>query len=280
MGIISNILGGMGLYQMGCQIWNAFMDITLGFLVKTPEEVDSTLWSLIMNNIYPIFLAIGAACVTIFFFLGIYRDITDFRQIADVERLTYVYLRLAFCQAVILALQPFIIGMFRSGQALSNLIITNMGFEPGEGYGHLDAYSTFFANGDTLYTAGLILGILFLVAALICGAVICFSVYARIFKMIFAVPTGALAVATIAGGGGISRMAEGWLKEFIAVLLEAPFMILGLGIAVPFMNVNLFPDAGTASSLMSVIEPAFKMILVAGALKGCSMIFRRYLSIN
>lgn len=279
MSSIINIMSGSLLYKLGCQIWNGFMDVALSFLTKTPEEIDKNLWGVIMDNIFPIFIVIGVACATVFFFMGLYRDVTEFRHVTENPgQFAFVLMRLVICQAGILALQPFITGAFESGKYLSTLIMQQMGLGSG-GYGHLDAFSTFLANGDEILSAGLILGIIFFLSALVCGATICLSVYGRIFKMIFAAPTGALAVSTIAGGGGISRTAEGWLREFFGVVLEASFIVLAIGIAVPFMNVNLFPGSGTASDVMSIIEPAFKMFLVAGAVKGCSSIFRKYLSL-
>lgn len=279
MGIIENIIGGMAFYKMGCEVWNAFMDVALAFLLKTPEQVDSNLWNVLIQNIYPIFLAVGSSLVTTFFFMGLYRDTTDFKQIIGFENLIFILVRLSICQAAVLLLKPFMSGMFLAGQALSTLVMNAMGFSAGSAYGHLEPTSTYLADVPTLLMAGQLVGILFFIAALACGAAICFSVFQRLLKIIYAVPTGALAVATIAGGKELSHHAVTWLKEFIAVVLEATFMIMAIGIVVPFMGVNLFPGNDAVSSLMSIIEPAFKMVLMAGAIKGSSTIVRKYLGL-
>lgn len=277
---IYNILSGQVFYLLGCTIWNSFIDISLSFLLKTPEQIDSSLWSAVMDNIYPLFLAVGSAMIVSFFFMGLYRDVSDYRQLIQLDNLIFILIRLSICQAVILGLKPFINAMFLSGQGLSSLVIQQMGFRPGGGYGHLNPASTYLTDAAGLLMAGSLIGILFFIAAIACGASICLSVFQRIIRIIFAAPTGALAVATIAGGREISHTAVSWLREFIAVILEATFMILAIGICVPLMGIDLFPGSGVADNLMSVIEPAFKMVLMAGAVKGSGAMFRKFLGLQ
>lgn len=276
---ITNLFAGQLLYKLGCEVWNAFIDIAISFLLKTPSQVDSNLWNVLMNNLYPIFLAVGTSLVVTFFFVGLYRDVSDFKQIVGFENIVFILVRLSVCEAAVLGLQPFMSATFKAGQALSTLIVNQMGFNAGSAFGHLDPTSTYLADSATLLMAGQLVGIVFFIAALVCGSVVCFAVFGRLLKIIYAVPTGALAIATIAGGRELSHHAGAWLKEFIAVILEASFMIMAIGICVPFMGVDLFPGSGTASSLMSIIEPAFKMVLMCGAIKGSSNMFRKYLGL-
>lgn len=279
MTFIQNLINGHILYQLGCDVWNAFVDISLAFLVKTPEEIDSNLWTVVMDNIYPLFLAVGSALVVTFFFLGLYRDVSDYRQIVQLESLIFILIRLGICQAVIVGLKPFIMAMFQSGQALSRMIINRMGFVTGSAYGHLQPSSEYLKSGSLMF-AGTIIGILFFIAALTCGASICLSVFQRIVKIIFAAPTGALAIATIAGGRELSRTASSWFQEFLVVILEASFMILAIGVCVPIMAIPLFPGSGVVDTLMSIIEPAFKMVLMSSAVRGSGAIFRKFLGMH
>lgn len=106
---------------------------------------------------------------------------------------------------------------------------------------------------------------------------ICLSVFQRIIKIIFAAPTGALAISTIAGGRELSRTASAWFQKFLAVVLEASFMVLAIGVCVPIMAIPLFPGSGVVNHLMSIIEPAFKMVLMSTAVHGSSAMFRKFL---
>ncbi|MGF7018779.1 hypothetical protein M2145_002554 [Lachnospiraceae bacterium PF1-21] len=278
---ILDLLGGPALYKAGCEIWNAFMDVTLAFLLKTPQDVDASMWSTVVNNIYPVFLALSVSLVTVFFFAGLYRDVTDFRQITGLENMIFILVRLAGCNAAVLLLWPFISGAFQSGAALSKLIIDQLGFTPGSGYGHIEATSIYLSNPQsTLGIGAYLFGSVFMLACLVCGGIVAFSVFSRLWKMIMAVPTGGLAVGTIAGGGQISAVASSWLKEFLMVIMEASFMVLAIGLAVPFMGVPLIPTSSNTGALMSIIEPIFKIVLLTGAITGTSKIVRKYLGLH
>lgn len=275
-----DIITGLGLYELGCLIWNAFMDLTVSFLLKSPEQLNSDAWSLFVDDLYPIFLAIGSAMILTFFMMGLYRDCTDYRQLISASGIAMILVRLVICNTCLLGVKSFISAAITAGQALSMKIMVYTGtFKNGE-FGHLDATSTFFANRDTsLILASGFMGMIFLIAALICGAVICLTVWNRFFKLLYAIPTAALAMSTIAGGGGVSRSATSWLKEFLGNILEAPFIIIALALAVPLMNVSFFSGENFAASVLSIIEPAFKMVLITGAVKKTESVIRKYLAL-
>lgn len=240
-GILDNFANGLGDVAAGAgrdvlndagQLWISAGDVVVRYCTTTPEGFSSSAWST-TSVLFNTFKSVGAALLVLFFLLGWYHDIEDVRGSFRMDNVLRMGIRLAVAEGLFNASWSIATGLLSySGQMAAGLARSvSSSFDVTDVIDGAMDQATEPANH-------LLTGILFLILGLIGAIVIALfsvqlimAVTKRFFKIYIAIPFGALAIPSMAGGDRYSSMAFGWLRTYAGYCFEIFVMMVSLAVA-------------------------------------------------
>lgn len=259
----------LDLLDMVFGFWNNQVNLVFALLGQSPVDFKGGgPWGVI-EQIEPIFVAVGSSLVVLFFVIGFCSESIDVREEMRFEVILRMLIRVGIAEWLVAnnvtVLKAFftsagnLVGLLSDGTASTLTIdstqadiISNLGF------------------GESLIM--LILAALLSIIIIICGFFLIYTVYFRFLKLFILVPMGALAFSTLGGNRGVSHTAVSYFKYFLSVLLEAVTMALAIMVCNAFISAGL-PEfasdyADWTQTLIYLCEMTFTIALTVGSVKG------------
>ena len=269
----------MGLFSFGGAIldmllmvfeaWNSMVDIVFGLLMASPENFkDGGPWQII-EEINPIFVAVGSSLVVIFFVIGFCSESIDVKEEMRLEKILTLLCRLGLAEFMVANNVSIMKAIFQSVGNLVQLLSLGNGV-------HLkmtkDAAEVILDLGFCESILMLILTTVLSLVILVCGFFLIYTVYFRFLKILIVVPLGSIAYSTMSGNHMVTHTAVTFTKYFLSVVFEAVTMALAIIVCNALINSGLPIIEGDFSSWAAVLlylcELTFGIALTVGSVKG------------
>lgn len=259
----------LALLEVVFGFWNSQVSLVFSLLGQSPVNFKGGgPWGVI-QNLEPIFVAVGSSLVVLFFVIGFCSESIDIREEMRFEVILRMLMRLGLAEWLVSNNVTIMKAVFLSVGNLVSLISS-------DGYQGLSIDSTqaaIISNlgfGESLIM--LILAALLSIIVIICGFFLIYTVYFRFLKILIIVPMGAIAYATLAGNRSVSHTALSYSKYFLSVVFEAVTMVLAIMVCNAFINAGLPSFTGNyaewAKTLIYLCEMTFTIALTVGSVKG------------
>ncbi len=261
-------------------IYNRLLSKGLSLLLTPPDLwMGGKGWNAV-STFENSFVILATSLATVLWLIGYVTEMTDIKSQVTLESEIKLFAR-------ILLTDTFIVGAFGMVQALFALVDDLIGavslqskdyalVPPQKFLEEVEALSGMEA---VLLT---IVGIIFFLAMVVSGGVICYMVFSRFFNILAAVPYAVLANATIAGNREISRTAYGYWKNLIASILSAVTMVIGLKLSSVISSSGVLSlvesaDSGASYVLAYMVQTLLFVLLTAGFIKKADDLTHRWI---
>ena len=259
----------LALLEVVFGFWNSQVSLVVSLLGQSPVDFkNGGPWGVI-QNLEPIFVAVGSSLVVLFFVIGFCAESVDIREEMRFEVILRMLMRLGLAVWLVSNNVTIMKAVFLS---VGNLV----GLISADGYTELSIDST---QADVIKNLGfgeslimLILAALLSIIIIICGFFLIYTVYFRFLKILIIVPMGAIAYSTLAGNRNVSHTALSYSRYFLSVVFEAVTMVLAIMVCNAFINSGLPAFTGNyaawAKTLIYLCEMTFTIALTVGTVKG------------
>lgn len=280
----------MGLFSFGGAIldmlimvfesWNSMVDIVFGLLIGSPEEFkDGGPWQII-EEINPIFVAVGSSLVVLFFVIGFCSESIDVKEEMRLEKILTLLVRLGLAEFMVANNVTIMKSIF---QVVGNLVQL---LSLGNGV-HLrmtrEAAEVIGSLGFCESILMLILTTVLSLVILVCGFFLIYTVYFRFLKILIVVPLGSIAYSTMSGNHMITHTAVTYTKYFLSIVFEAVTMALAIIVCNSMLNAGLPIIQGEfsawAATLLYLCELTFAIALTVGSVKGAQSLTSKALGL-
>ncbi|MGF6990404.1 hypothetical protein M2150_001665 [Lachnospiraceae bacterium PM6-15] len=274
------LLTGKGLVEFGVSVWNGCAELVGIVLGQSPQGMQNEAWNFATQTIYPIFLTLGVALMCLFFVIGYARECVDIRQQLTLENSIKMFVRLVLSNALVTGALIWIPRFISWATGITSEVR-----RAGGGLGTLDANAVWDDTGllELLNPIGtFVVSLFFMLVCMVCGFMILVPVYKRVFNLIIIIPFAPVALASFAGGQGLSHTGASWCKEFLAVCFEIVVMAIVLAIGGSFVNSGVFGVLTTfkfPAHLLSMLQATFGMITITTIFKGSNALIKRALGL-
>lgn len=268
------------LVSLAYVIYNRLLGKGLSLLTTSPDQwMDGKGWSAI-SVFEGGFIAIASSLATVLWLIGYVTEMTDIKSQVTLESEIKLFARIVMTDTFIVGAFGLVQMLFSVVDGLIAQVNVNAGsyamlpdqkfLEEIEGLSGTEAF---------LLT---IIGILFFLAMVISGGIICYMVFIRFFNILAAVPYAILANATIAGNREVSRTAYGYWKNLIASILSAVTMMIGLKLssvlaASGAVELVDSADSGSGYVLAYMVQTLLFVLLTAGFIKKADDLTHRWI---
>lgn len=261
-------------------IYNRLLGKGLSLLTTSPDQwMDGEGWSAV-SLFEGGFITIASSLATVLWLIGYVTEMTDIKSQVTLESEIKLFAR-------IIITDTFIVGAFGLVQLLFATVDGLMGqFNVKAGdYAMLPDKKFLEEIGGLSGTEAFLLtiiGIIFFLAMVVSGVIICYMVFIRFFNILAAVPYAVLANATIAGNREVSRTAYGYWKSLIASVLSAVTMMIGLKLSSVLAASGIVElvdsaDSGSGYVLAYMVQTLLLVLLTAGFIKKADELTHRWI---
>lgn len=270
----------LALLEVVFGFWNNQVSLVFSLLVQSPVDFkNGGPWGVI-QNLEPIFVAVGSSLVVLFFVIGFCAESVDIREEMRFEVILRMLMRLGLAVWLVSNNVTIMKAVFLSVGNLVSLISA-------DGYTELSIDTT---QADVIKNLGfgeslimLILAALLSIIIIICGFFLIYTVYFRFLKILIIVPMGAIAYSTLAGNRNVSHTALSYSRYFLSVVFEAVTMVLAIMVCNAFINSGLPTFTGNyatwAQTLIYLCEMTFTIALTVGTVKGAQSLTSKALGL-
>ena len=270
----------LALLEMVFGFWNHQVSLVFSMLGQSPVGFKGgSPWGMI-ENVEPVFVAVGSSLVLLFFVIGFCSESVDIREEMRVEAILRMLIRLILAEWLVANNVTIMKAFFTSAGNLVNLLSS----------GSYTTLSINSAQADIIKGLGfgeslimLILAAVLSVIVIICGFFMIYTVYFRFLKIMVMVPIGSIAFATLAGNRNVANTAGAYAKYFLSVVFEAVTMALAIMLCNAFINAGLPAFVGGyadwAQTLIYLCEMTFAIALTVGSVKGAQSLTSRALGL-
>lgn len=270
----------LALLEVVFGFWNNQVSLVFSLLGQSPVDFkNGGPWGVI-QNLEPIFVAVGSSLVVLFFVIGFCAESVDIKEEMRFEVILRMLMRLGLAVWLVSNNVTIMKAVFLSVGNLVNLISA-------DGYTDLSIDST---QADVIKNLGfgeslimLILAALLSIIIIICGFFLIYTVYFRFLKILIIVPMGAIAYSTLAGNRNVSHTALSYSRYFLSVVFEAVTMVLAIMVCNAFINSGLPAFTGNyaawAQTLIYLCEMTFTIALTVGTVKGAQSLTSKALGL-
>ena len=249
------------MYLQGKGIWDMCMGLITGVVSQSPQTFSEETWDFVEYTLYPWSLGIGILCVNLFFIIGFYRSISNFKENITLELCIEAMVRLVVCNVVLQSGPIIVKSFFTMAAQLAGQVFT---FSTPE-----------FYTGDGDFGAQLfwvLFGVAYVVVALVCGIMMLLTVYGRYIKLYMLFIFYPIACSAFIAGRGIEHTTYSYVKAFLLNVFEIVTIALTIVIAgklltgISFLGV---PDALQGlDGFIQALHSLLSMILMTSAVKG------------
>ena len=264
-------LGGkiLALLEMVFGFWNNQVSLVFAMLGESPVDFkNGDPWAVI-ENIEPIFVAVGSSLVVLFFVIGFCSESIDVREEMRFEVILRMLIRLGLAEWFVANNVTIMKAFFESIGNLIDLLSAGNYTELTIDSTQADIISD-LGFGESLIM--LILAALLSIIVIICGFFLIYTVYFRFSRLLIIVPMGAIAFSTMGGNRTVNHTVVAYCKYFLSVTFEAVTMALAIIVCNAFVNAGLPSFTGGyadwAQTLIYLCEMTFTIALTVGSVKG------------
>ena len=270
----------VSLMKTSASLWKVFVEKAWAMIAQPPSQVSPRSWQFVLQGLWPTFKVIGSALVVLFFLISWAQESLDLKDDFDWKKIGLLMIRIGLINAIYVSVISWIpqflngVATFveRISPARHNVDINRI----------LEGLPDSFDTGVIDEIVGAFFGIVCIVAAAVCGAMIVWAIIGRAFKLFILVPIGALPLSTVAGGRGLSRAAIAWIKEFLIAACEVIIIAIALRISAIFLNDNFIanllgeyaPDGDLGKIAVCALSIICNYALTVGAVKGAETTLR------
>ncbi|SCP98628.1 hypothetical protein [Anaerobium acetethylicum] len=259
----------LDLLEIVFGFWNSQVSLVFSLLGQSPVNFKGGGPWAVIENIEPVFVAVGSSLVVLFFVIGFCSESVDIREEMRFEAILRMMIRVALAEWLVVNNVTILKAFFTSAGNLISLLSA----------GNTAILTIDSIQAETIRNLGfgeslimLILATMLSMIIIICGFFLIYTVYFRFLKLMILVPMGAIAFSTIGGNRGVSHTAVSYFKYFLSVVFEAVSMALAIIVCNAFLSAGLpeFTDsyAGWAQTLIYLCEMTFTIALTVGSVKG------------
>ena len=262
------------------EAWNSLVDIVFGLLIASPEEFkDGGPWQII-EEINPIFVAVGSSLVVIFFVIGFCSESIDVKDDMRLEKILTMLCRLGLAEFMVANSVTIMKAIFQSVGNLVGLLSLGNGV-------HLRmTREAAEALGDLGFCESILMLILASVLSLViivCAFFMLYTVYFRFLKILIVVPLGSIAYSTMSGNHMVTNTAVTYTKYFLSIVFEAVTMALAIIVCNAMLNSGMPEIAADSSAwtstLLYLCELTFGIALTVGSIKGAQSLTSKALGL-
>lgn len=262
------------------ETWNSLVDVVFGLLIASPETFkDGGPWQII-EDLNPIFVAVGSSLVVLFFVIGFCSESIDVKDEMRLEKILTMLCRLGLAEFMVANNVTIMKAVFRSvGNlvgflSLGNGVHLKMSREAAEALGDLG-----FAESILM----LILSTVLALVIIVCAFFMLYTVYFRFLKILIVVPIGSIAYSTMSGNHMLTNTAVTYTKYFLSIVIEAVTMALAIIVCNAMLSSGL-PISTTDTSTWSAVllylcELTFGIALTVGSIKGAQSLTSKALGL-
>lgn len=283
--MIDSLLGGLSVplktfIGMAYIIYNRLLSKGLSLLLTSPDLwMGGKGWSAV-KTFENTFVILATSLATVLWLIGYVTEMTDIKSQVTLESEIKLF-------AKILLTDTFIVGAFALVQGLFTIVDELIGKSSLETNDYaLTPPPKFLEELEGLSGIEAVLltvvGLIFFIAMIISGVIICYMVFMRFFNILVAVPYAVLANAMIAGNREINRTAYGYWKNMIASILSAVTMMIGLKLTSILMSSGVVSlvesaDSGAEYVLVYMVQTLLFVLLTAGFIKKSDDLTHRWI---
>ena len=259
----------LALLQLVFGFWNHQISLVFAMLGQSPVTFKGGGPWAVIEQIEPVFVAIGSSLVVLFFVIGFCSESIDIREEMRFEVILRILIRLALSEWFVCNNVTIMKAVFTSVGALIALLSA----------GQYQTLTIDAAQADIIKNLDfgeslvmLILASLLSIIVIICGFFIIYTVYFRFLKLLIIVPMGSLAFATMGGNRVVSHTVSAYCKYFLSVSFETVSMALAIMVCNAFISAGLPTFTAQyepwAQTLIYLGEMTFSVAMTVGSVKG------------
>ncbi len=270
----------LALLEMVFGFWNSQVSLVFSMLGQSPVSFKGGgPWAMV-ESVQPVFVAVGASLVVLFFVIGFCSESVDIREEMRFEVILRMLIRLILAEWLVANNVTIMKAFFATIGNLVNVLSA----------GSYTTVSIDAVQADVIKNLGfgeslvmLILAALLSVIVLICGFFMLYTVYFRFIKLIVIAPVGSIAFSTLAGNRNVANTAGAYAKYFLSVVFEAVTMALAIMVCNAFISAGLPSFTGNyadwVKTLIYLCEMTFTVALTVGSVKGAQSLTSRALGL-
>lgn len=252
------------------EIWNTIIKETFDVLIKLPNKKDLGYQTIsILNDVNMLFVGVGTSLVVLFFVIGFCQETVDVKEEMRYDNIVKYLIRLCMAEYFTINSKTVLLSILECCSNLTRLLKSHYNMDKSK-LKVTEADKEIlkdckFWEGILIMAIAIIVGLLIIVMA----AMIWYTAWSRMLKLLILIPFGSLAFSTMAGAGEVGRISSTYLKKFIAVGLECVVIAVALFFGIALMNCNEYVSLKfMGKGWTSVIGHLLAMLLQAGILTG------------
>lgn len=273
------ISAGESCMEAGISVWTQSAQMVLDYCTLDPTSMGA--WGTV-KTIYNMFYGIGVSLVALYFVMGWLRESIDIKRNFTLENIFMFFIRFILTISVISGGMRLISEMLR----LSALLANEIGMNINTNYqtDHIFANITEGLSGGDCFGIGILClfgGIIGMLVIIVSSITMLVSVLKRFYKIFMCIPFAPVALASFAGGQGLSQSGISWIKTFLGYCLEIVIIAISLVISFKMSNGITFFTAndGWTGVILGICEICMPMIIAVGSVVGAEGIIRKTLGL-
>ena len=256
--------------------WNNQISLVFSMLGQSPVAFkNGGPWN-VVQGIQPVFVAVGASLVVLFFVIGFCSESVDIREEMRFEVILRMLIRLTLAEWLVVNNMTIMKSIFTSIGNWVNLLASDSSSTLQIDSTQADIIKN-LGFGESLIM--LIIAALLSIIIIICGFFVIYTVYFRFLRLLVIVPLGAIAFSTMGGNRTVSNTVVTYSKYFLSVCFEAVTMAIAIVVCNAFINAGLPTFAGSyadgTQTLIYLCEMTFAIALTVGSIKGAQTLTGR-----
>ncbi len=268
------------LLEMVFGFWNNQVGLVFALLGQSPVNFKGGgPWALV-ESVEPVFVAVGASLVVLFFVIGFCSESVDVREEMRFEVILRMLIRLGLSEWLVANNLTIMKAFFSVAGNLVNALSA----------GNYASLTIDSAQAEVIKGLGfgeglimLILTALLSVIVIICGFFMIYTVYFRFLRIMVIAPVGSIAFSTLSGNRNVANTAAAYAKYFLSVVFEAVTMALAVMVCNAFISAGLPAFTGGysdwAKTLIYLCEMTFTVALTVGSVKGAQSLTGKMLGL-
>ncbi len=273
---------GEKILGAGLKVWKDSAQLVIEWTTQDPAAFGGA-WGMV-DNLFNMFFGIGASLMTLYFVVGWLRESVDIRSTFNLENMFRMFVRLALTASLLTNTMSLI----RSVLSLAAALAGSIGTKIATNYTASGIFESLTEglSGAEYIGVGLVAILVCFIGMLViivCGVSIVLSVMSRFFKIFICIPFAPVALASFAGGHGLSQSGISWIKTFFAYSLEILVIAITLVLTYQLFRSagNLFDSdvSGLKGAVLMTVQLCCPMLAAVANVKAAESTIRKCLGL-